>query len=459
MKSTVENLEETRVKLTVEVSLEELKPSIDHAYEHIAEQVNVPGFRKGKVPPRIIEQRVGKPAVMEHAVNDALPGLYRNAVSEAGINPLGQPKIDVSEVPGLTEDAQNLVFTAEVDVRPEFELPELSEITISVEGSEVTDEDIDERFTVMRKQFATLVGVERAAEDGDFVSIDMRAEVDGDEIDSVEGVSYEIGSGNMLEGIDEALIGLSEGESKTFTSKLVGGEKAGEDSDITVTVKNVKVQELPELDDDFATMASELDTLDELRDQVRGQVADAKVNNQAVKARDLLLEQLLEQVEFPLPQSVIEAEVHDHLEGEGRLEDDVHRAEVTEEATKNLRRQLLLDKLADDLKVQVGQNELLEFLLRTAQQYQMDPNEFVSQADQAGHIPMYMGELARNKSLAVALRKVSVVDEAGNAVDLTEFIGTDEEDVDPSTQLVEEALARAEAEAAAQEESEESDDK
>lgn len=459
MKSTVETLEETRIKLTVEVGLDELKPSIDHAYKHIAEQVNVPGFRKGKVPARIIDQRVGRPAVLEHAINDALPNLYRQAVAEADIKPIGQPQVDVTAVPGVTEDAEELVFTAEVSVRPEIELPDLSEITLEVESSQVTDADIDEQLETLRKRFGTLVGVERAAEDGDFLSIDLDAKAGDEQIDTAEGVSYEIGSGNMLEGLDEAVIGLSAGESKTFTTALVGGERAGEDAEVTVTVKNVKEQELPELDDDFAQLASEVDTLEEFKTQLREQLAGNKVNNQAIAARDLLLEKLLEDIEFPLPSAIIEAEVNEHLENESRLEDDTHRAEVTEEATKNLRRQLLLDAIVEKYEVRVEQNELLEFLLRTAQQYQMDPNEFIQQADQAGQIPLYMAELGRNKSLAVALREVSVKDAEGAEVDLTAFIGSDEEDTDASDQLVEEALARAEAAAAAEDSDEDTDTK
>ena len=428
MKSAVENLEPTRAKLTVEVPLDELKPSVDHAYSHIASQINVPGFRKGKVPPRIIDQRVGKGAVMEHAVNDALPELYRQAVGEAELRPLGQPSIEVTAVPGINEDAPDLVFTAEVDVRPDFTLPELDGITLTLDEVDVTDEDVQERLTSLRERYATLVGVERAAADGDFVTLDLKATIGEEEIDSVSGVSYQIGAGNMLDGLDEALTGLTANETTTFTAPLAGGDRAGQEAEVTVTPTAVKEQELPEVDDEFAQTASEFDTVAELEEDLRKQVADAKENNRAVAARDQLLEQLLEATDFPLPSGVIENEVHQHLENEGRLEDEEHRAEVTEETTKALQRQLLLDALAEQVTVNIEQNELLEFLMRTAQQYNQEPSEFIQQVSQNGQISLFVAELTRNKALAVALRQVKVVDSSGAEVDLSAYIGSDEED-------------------------------
>lgn len=444
MKSAVETVDETRVKLTVEVPMDDLKPDVDRAYANIAQQVTIPGFRKGKVPPRIIDQRVGKGAVMEQAINAAMPDLYRRALAESEIKPIGQPKIDVTAIPGLGGDASgaedNLVFTAEIDVRPEIELPDLSGITITVDEVTVTDEEVEESLTTLRQRYASLVGVDRPIAEGDFVSINLAASIGDEEIDTAEGVSYQVGSGNLLPGIDDALIGLSAGESATFTAPLAGGEHAGEDASVTVTAVSVKEQELPEVDDEFAQMASEVDTIEELRENLRAQVADTKSNDQAVQARDLLLERLLEATEFPLPQGVIEDEIHRHLEGEGRLDDDEHREEVREQATEALRRQLLLDALAEKLAVQVEQGEMIEFLMRTAQQYRMDPNEFIQSASANNQIPAYVAELARNKSLAVALRDVTVVDKAGNAVDLTDYIGSEEED----------AAARAAAQAAAE---------
>ncbi|GAB6940029.1 trigger factor [Isoptericola variabilis] len=427
MKSAVETLEPTKVKLTVEVEYDELKPSIDHAYKHIAEQVNIPGFRKGKVPPRIIDQRVGWGAVVEHAVNDALSGFYRDAVTSESLRPLGQPEVEVTEIPAKAGEGQ-LAFTAEVEVRPEITLPELSDIEITVDSTEVTDEDVTERLDALRERFGTLVGVDRPAAEGDYVVIDLKAVIGDEEIDSVSGVSYQIGAGNMLEGLDEALTGLSTDETTTFATKLAGGEHEGEEAQVTVTATAVKERDLPTPDDDFAQLASEFDTLDELTADLREQVASIKTSNQAVAARDLLLEKLLEAVEVPVPSGAVEAEVHRHLESENRLEDDEHRAEVTEDATKALKNQILLDTLAEKLEVQVGQGELVEYLVQASQQYGMDPNQFISTLDQGGQIPAMVGEVARSKALAVALREIEVKDSDGNVVDLTEFIGTEEED-------------------------------
>lgn len=430
VKSAVETLEPTKVKLTVEVTYDELKPSIAHAYEHIAEQVTVPGFRKGKVPPRIIDQRVGRPAVIEHAVNEGLSGFYAEAVRENKLRPLGQPEVDVTKVPGLVpgDEEGELHFTAEVEVRPEITLPSLDGLTVQVDDIEVSDEDVEGRLEALRERFGTLVGVDRPAADKDFVVLDLVAKIDDEEVDQVSGISYQIGSGNMLEGLDEALTGLSAGETTTFETTLVGGERAGETAQVTVTASQVKERELPEADDDFAQLASEFDTIDELKDDLREQASKIKVQNQAVQARDLLLEKLLADTEIPVPNGVVEAEVHRHLEGEGRLEDDVHRAEVTEQATTALRNQILLDTLAEELEVRVAQPELVEYLVAQSRQYGMDPNTFIQTLDQQGQIPLMVGEVARSKAIAVALRRATVTDPSGATVDLTDFIGTDEED-------------------------------
>ncbi|MCP2263748.1 trigger factor [Promicromonospora thailandica] len=427
MKSAVETLEPTKVKLTVEVDYDELKPSIDHAYEHIADQVNVPGFRKGKVPPRIIEQRVGWAAVIEHAVNDGLSGFYQQALGETELRPLAQPEVDVTEIPAKAGEGQ-LKFTAEVEVRPEIELPELSDVDLTVDSTTVTDEDVAERLEALRERFGTLVGVDRPAVEGDYVVIDLKAVIGDEEVDSVSGVSYQIGSGNMLEGLDEALTGLSAGETTTFKAPLAGGDHEGEEADVTVTATSVKQRDLPEVDDDFAQLASEFDTIDELKEDLKTQVAGIKTSNQAVTARDALMEKLLETVEVPVPTGVVEAEVHRHLESENRLEDDTHREEVREDATKAIKNQILLDTLAEKLKVQVSQGELVEYLVSASQQYGMEPGEFIKTLEQGGQIPAMVGEVARSKALAVALRQIEVKDAEGNVVDLSEFIGSDEAD-------------------------------
>jgi len=442
--TTVEQLSPTRVKITVETPYEELKPQIDAAYKAIANQVNIPGFRRGKVPARIIDQRVGRGAVIEQAVNEALPELYREAVQEGGVKALGQPEVNVTEVPAVEGPlGGQLVFTAEVDVRPEIQLPPMSSISLEVDSADVSDEDVEERLTSLRERFGTLMPVDRAIEDGDFVVIDLKAHIDGEEVESVSGISYQVGSGNMIEGLDEALTGAAVDEEKVFTSTLEGGEYAGKEAEVTVTATEVKERELPEADDDFAQLASEFDTIDELREDLRTSAAGDVAQNQAAQAQGKLMDHLRENVDFPLPQGVIDAEVSSHLAQEGKAADDPHGEEVRESTTAMLRDQLLLDTLAEAYEVKVEQNELLEFLFMTAQQYGMDPSQFIQAADQNGQIPAFVGEVARNKALSMALRHVSVKDASGAEVDLAEFIGTDTEEEAELAAKVEEAAKAA----------------
>ncbi|WP_088282797.1 trigger factor [Kineosporia sp. A_224] len=449
MKSAVETLNPTRVKLTVEVPFDELKPSLDAAYKSIASQVNIPGFRKGKVPPRIIDQRIGKGAVLEEAVNDALPKFYAQAVEESDVRPLGQPTVDVTDVPDPTAGG-DLKFTAEVDVRPQIDLPELEGIVVTVDDIEVSDEDVDTRVESLRERFGTLTTVERAVGENDFVSIDITASIDGEEIDAANNVSYQLGSGTMLEGMDDALAGLQAGETTTFVSKLAGGDRAGQDATITLTVQAVKERQLPDLDDDFAQLASEFDTLAELRDDLREKTAESKKFEQGLQARERLLDHLSESVEVAVPDGVVTEEVNRHLENEGRLEDDEHRAEVEEETRKGVRMQLLLDAIAEKVQVQVGQNDLLQYLVSSAQQYGMDPNEFIRMVDQSGQIPAMVGEVARRKALAAVLEKAVVNDASGNVVDLQALFAQEDEG-DDGIQLIspEDAQAEAGAEEAA----------
>lgn len=442
--STVEKLSPTRVKLHITVTPEELKPSIAHAYEHIAQDVQIPGFRKGKVPAPIIDQRVGRVAVLEHAVSEGLDGFYRQAVEANELRVLGRPSAEVTEWPNEKDFSGDLEVQVEVDVRPEFDLPAFEGTTVEVEAVEVDEAAIDEELDRLRGRFGTLVTVDRPATSGDFVELDLVATIDGAEIDRAEGVSYEVGSGELLEGIDEAIDSLTAGEDTTFRSKLVGGDHAGEEAEVSVIVKAVKERELPEADDDFAQIASEFDTIAELRDSLKERVGQQSVFTQGSAARDKLIEQLLEQVEIPVPQQLIDDEVHNHLEGEGRLEDDVHRAEVAEASEKQFKTQMLLDKIAETVNVQVSQDELTQYLVQSAAQYGMAPQDFVNALQEGNQLPAMVGEVARNKALAVALGKVTVVDTNGNPVDLTGFVAVEDE-AEAEDEVVEEAQEIADA--------------
>ena len=431
VKTTVEKLSPTRTKLVISVTPEELQPSIKHAYEHIAEQVTIPGFRKGKVPAPIIDQRVGKAAVLEHAVNEGLDGFYRQAVEENDVRPLGRPEADITEWPNEKDFSGDLLLTIEVDVRPEVALPSFDDITITVDAAEVSVDDVEEELDRLRSRFGTLVTVDRPAKTGDFAQIDLVAMIGGEEVDTAANISYEIGSGELIEGIDEALDTLTAGETTTFEAPLMGGDHEGENAQITVTVNAVKERELPEADDDFAQIASEFDTIGELRQSLRTQVERAKVFGQGTAARDQLVDKLLELVEIPVPAQLVEDEVHRHLEQENRLEDDVHRAEVTESSEKTFRTQILLDEVAQENDVKVSQDELTQYLIQGAGQYGMDPNEFVKILSENGQIPSMVGEVARNKALAIILGKVKVVDSNGKPVDLAEFTAiADADDAD-----------------------------
>lgn len=434
MKSSVETLSPTRVKMTVEVPYEELKPSVDAAYKAIGSQISIPGFRPGKVPARIIEQRVGKGAVMQEAVNDALPKYYGDAVEENDLRPMGQPEVDLTEVP--MDAGDQLVFTAELDVRPTIDLPEFSTIEVQVDavGEDAVNEQLDGRVEELRARFGTLIGVDRPAADGDFITMDLRGEIDGEEIDNVEGVSYEIGSRTMIEGLDEALVGMAVDEEKSFTAPLAGGEHEGEPAQITVTLRSCKERELPELDDDFAQMASEFDTLEELKADLRTQAEQAAQFGQGIEARDKILEHLLETLEIPVPDSVVEAEVEAHFaDGSHETEDEEHRTEVRENTVKALRTQLLLDAIAEKTEVTVSQQELIEYLIMTAQQYGMDPAQLAQAMDSQQQAGAMAAEVARRKALAAVMEEATVTDTDGEVVDLSATIdvetGEDDEDL------------------------------
>ncbi|HHU10717.1 MAG TPA: trigger factor [Intrasporangiaceae bacterium] len=417
MKSDVEKLSPTRVKMTVEVPYEELKPSIDAAYTSVGAQLRVPGFRPGKVPNRIIDQRVGRPVVVSEAINDALPQLIASALDSEQIVAIGQPSVDVTEAPIAEGDA--LIFSVDTEVRPEVELPDLSDITVTVDPVVVGADEVEERLTDLRQRFGTLVGVDRPVQDGDFVSIDLSATLGDEEIDSVTGVSYEVGSGNMLEGMDEALVGMTAGETKEFTAPLAGGDHVGEEADCTVTVQSVKIRELPEADDEFAQLASEFDTVEELRTQISAQLEAEGILTQTAQARDRLVEHLFEKIDVPLPEGIIEAQVHAHLEGEDRLDDDEHRAEVDEGARRELKLQFILDTLAEERQVAAEPQDVLDYLVMFARRFNVDPNELGLELEQTGRISAMVSEVTRRKALATVLETLHIVDTNGKVIDLT----------------------------------------
>ncbi|WP_054813647.1 trigger factor [Nocardia arizonensis] len=455
MKSTVEQLSPTRVRINVEVPFEELKPDFDRAYKALAKQVRIPGFRPGKAPAKLLEARLGRGAILEQVVNDALPGRYSEAVTTSEVKVIGQPEIEITKI----EDGQELAFTAEVDVRPEITLPSYDDIEITVDAYTVEDSDIDDQLESLRQRFGTLTGVERAVRNGDFVSIDLSATVDGEEVAdaSTTGLSHEVGSGQLIEGLDEAVVGLSAGESAEFTSNLVAGEHAGKDAVITVTVQSVKERELPEADDEFAQLASEFDTLEELKDDLKSRVERVKKVEQAGAIRDKVLETLLEKVEVPLPEAVVQAEIEavthdavhgfDHddaklaeaLEAQGSSREEFDR-DTKEAAEKSVKTQLLLDAIAEAENTQVGQDELTERILFQSQRYGLSPEQFIQQVQQAGQLGAIFADVRRGKALAGVVGQVKVVDSNGEVVDTAEMFGG-RDDSEADAEIADESAA------------------
>lgn len=430
MKISVRNLEPTKVKLTVTVEPEELNPYLDAARKEIAKQVNVPGFRKGHVPGKIIDQRIGFAAVAGEAVNDAVPELYSKALDEKKIRPMAQPEFDVQDVPQSANDETKLKFTATVERRPDIELPEIDGLEIAISKPEVKDEDVDKRLETLRQRFGTLVGVDRPAAKGDFANIDLTAEIDGETVDSQEGVSYELGSNTMLDGLDEALDGLSAGEETTFEGTLEAGEHEGQKATVKVKVNSVKAEELPELNDEFASEASEFDTLDELKADIRKAAAQDAEGRQATEARDAFIAKLQEGIEIPVPKGVKANMVEEQLKGltpDPEKATKEQKAQAEETVEKDLRDQMVLDALAEKLDVQVSQSDVFNFLASIAQQYGMDPNNFIQAIIKNGQLGSAVQEVGRSKGLLAGMRAVKFTAD-GEVVDLSGFLGEAVED-------------------------------
>ena len=415
MKSTLETLSPTRVRLDVNVPYAELGQYVDAAYKKVASTVNIPGFRKGKVPNAMIDQRVGRGTVMDEAINVAIQDFYVAAARENDVLVVGRPTVDAIDY----VDNEKLSFSVEVNVRPDVTLPDFSKITITVDDVAVSEKDIDEQIDELRARFGTLNTVERAAANGDFVTIDLTARIDGAEVDGGKAneISYEVGSNKMIDNLDDALIGMSAGDTKTFTSQLVG-QKDGETGDIDIVVKAVKERELPTLDDSFAKLASEFDTVAELRADFTERLSRVKKMEQGAQARDLLVEKLLADLDIPVPDDIVLDEVNDHLEGEGRMEDAEHRAEVDGQVRSSIKSDFLFDSIVKAEEVQVNEIELTEYLIRMSQRYGMGPEQFAQELQKAGQISQVVAEVTRAKALASVLARISVIDKSGNKVEL-----------------------------------------
>lgn len=431
MKTAVEKINPTLAKIEVEVPFAEFKTYLDRTYKSLANQISVPGFRKGKTPKALIDQRAGFNYVVESALNEALNSYYSQALVENKLTPLAQPELDIVAKPDESNREADLKLVIEVTIRPEIDLPDYSGVKVEVASVEVTEEDEQKALDALRGRFATLKAVDRPAADQDFLTINIAAEIDGEEVDAAKDLSYQVGSGTMLDGLDEAVLGLSAGEDATFVTKLAGGERAGEEATVKVQVTAVKERELPQADDDFAQLASEFDTIAELKEDLKKQAADAKVNEQGAEARDKVLDALVELVEVPVPEKVIEDQLEQHFNNSNEEADhdtEEHRAEVRANTERAFKNEIILDAIAEKEEVSVEQSELIDYIITMSQQYGMDPNQFAQMLDNSGQSGMIVGEVRRSKALAAVLAKASVVDSEGKDVDLSSFLGEDAED-------------------------------
>lgn len=430
MKTAVEKLNPTLAKIEVEVPFAEFKPYLDRTYKNLSGQISVPGFRKGKLPKQLIEQRAGFDYIVEASLNDALNDYYAQALGENELSPLAQPELDVQSQPSTENREADVKLTITVTVRPEIELPNYEGLEVEVDEVEVTAEDEVQALDALRERFGTLKTVERPAADKDFVTIDIAAEIDGEQVDAANDLSYQIGSGTMLDGIDEALTGLSAGEDATFETKLSGGEHAGEQAVIKVKLTAVKERELPAADDEFAQLASEFDTIEELKEDIKKQVAEAKVAEQGTQARDKVLAKLVELVEVPVPEKVIEDQLEQHFNNpnaEAGHDTEEHRAEVRENTETAFKNEMVLDAVADKEEVTVDQAEMINYIITMSSQYGMDPNQFAQMLDGSGQAGALVGEVRRSKALAAVLKTAVVKDTKGNVVDLSKYLGEGEE--------------------------------
>jgi trigger factor len=426
VKSSVENLSETRVKLTVEIPFEELQEPLKQAYKRIGAQVNVPGFRRGKVPARIIDQRYGRGVVLEEVINAEVPKAYDSAVAENELRPMGQPEVEVTQI----EDGDLIAFTAEVDVTPTFELPDYKALEVEVSDSEVSDDDVQEQIDQLRKRFATTTPVERAAQSGDLVLVDVKGELDGEELEDFAGsaLTFEVGAEGTIEGFNEAVEGASEGDTITFEHTPDEGPHQGNAITITVEVKGVRERSLPEADDEFAMLASEFDTMEELREDIAGKLQSNRLLEQAYEAREALAAKLVEVVEFPLPDKYLQAQVDDHFaDGHG---DEEHRKEIEDNTRTSLKTQLILDKIADVEEVEVDQGELIQWLIQQAPRYGMSPDQFANALAEAGQVGTAVADVRRGKALAIVMENAKIVDASGNVVDISAL-----DENDPQSQL------------------------
>ena len=429
MKTTVEKLSPTRDKLTITVTPDELKPSIDHAYSHIAESVNIPGFRKGKVPPPVVIRRLGRDAVFDEALRSSLSEWYIDAIDTAGIAPIGEPDINFSE--DVPDQGQPLAFSIEIGVRPTAKLGDYKGLEVGRREPTVADADVDAELDRLRDRVATLDTVERPAQRGDFVVLDYLGKVDDEPFPGGEGRDQliELGSGRLIEGFEEQLTGASAGDevtvNVTFPADYVP-ELAGKDATFDVSVSEVKAKRLPEIDDDFASEASEFDTVAELREDIASRLRHQDEHAVEREFEQAVLEAAANEAEVELPERLIHARAHEMLEQTfsalarqgidkdtylkiaGKDEEELaHEAEP--EAAAALRREAVLAAVVAAEQIHPSDEELLEALTPASERDGSDPAELMERLRKAGRLEELRDDVATTQAAELLVREASPI--------------------------------------------------
>lgn len=416
MKTSIETIDPVQVKLTVEVEPKRVKQAFDRAARELAKQVDIPGFRKGKVPRRLLEQRFGAGVIAQTAMEDALSSYYAEAVQAEDLQPIAQPEVDVETF----DETEGCVFTATVEVRPDFDPPDHTGIGVSFPEWDVDDDEVDQQLASMRERFAEVDEVERPAKVGDLVTLDLEVEVDGAKLEdaTVDDALYEVGSEGVTPQLDEEVVGKEAGDTFTYEDVLPEEypEHGGEQATFHVSVKDVREKTLPALDDDFATSASEFDTIAELRADLQRSLTRRKVEQAQHELRGRILEAYLARVDVPLPPAMVEQEaanrlhevehqaerfgmsVEDLLAAQG-LSAEEHAEQARTQATGSVKAQLVLDTLATKIEPDLAPADIDREIVRHAQANGVAPDEIARIIQEQGSLPALIGDIVRRKTI------------------------------------------------------------
>ncbi len=432
MQTNVERVDTHKVKLRVEVDVEELAKDLDRAYREVANQVRIPGFRKGKVPKKVIDAQVGRETVLGEFLEDAVPGYYREALRENDLAPITDPDLDVEQL----EEGKPFVFTATVEVRPRlvFEPSEYRAVEVERPAVAVSDEEVDRMLDSLRDRFAELEPVTRPARSGDYVVMDVRATIHGEEVP--EGTRtdhlYEVGSGELGAKVDAELEGKRAGEILKVNDVLPesAGERAGREVSFQVLVKEVKGKKLPDLDDAFARTASEFDSLDELRGALRGQIGANKERAADAEVRDRVLARMIDRVDVELPETLVDQETEhrvlhareraerigvtlDQLLSAQGMDEPRFRADARDHSVRAIKADLVLEAVARAEDLQVTAEEIGAEIAGLAASLGREPEDVAKTLDRTGQVVSLAGDIIRSKALDVLVEHASVGPEGG----------------------------------------------